>query len=246
VTWQVDPTSPTPVVAAFEFHKSHMPPVAEGTWADLSFITNSLDPAKHYYISVMPDSDYAMTGGQVKPGQAGLTLTVQPMPIPTAQISFFVFEDNNPIDNSPSLPQERGLANFKITLEEPAGKYGANGGQVFYDAFGNFIGTTYVQNPDGSYQLDPDGNPIVAQIGDGYAYTNADGYALIKNLYPAKYGTYIEPPAGETWYKTTTIEGTRVIDAWVKANNPSTLTEFGIATTHVFQDLCSPLQMPHP
>ena len=98
-TWQVDPSAPNPVQQGIEFHKSYMPVVAEGTSANLNFLRNRLDPAKHYFISILPDSGYAMSGGQVKPGQSSLTVTVQPLPTPTAQISFFVFEDNNPIDN---------------------------------------------------------------------------------------------------------------------------------------------------
>jgi len=43
-----------------------------------------------------------------------------------------------------------------------------------------------------------------------------------------------DPPAGQGWLQTTTIEGTKGIDAWVKANEPSLLVEFGVPTTHVF------------
>lgn len=231
-TFHVDPAAANPVTQAIEFHKSYMPVAAEGTSADLTPLAN-LDPTKHYYISILPNGGYTLGGGPVKPGQTALEVMVHPntspSAIPTAQLSVFVFLDNNPINNNPELPAEQGLAGFKIILEEPAGRYGASGGQVLYDAFGNPLGTTY--NPDGS----------VLALGNGSIVTDADGYAIIKNLPPAKYGVIIFPPEGSgTWYKTTTIEGTQVIDAWVGAGGPSTLVEFGIPTTHIFAGYVQP------
>ncbi len=58
--------------------------------------------------------------------------------------------------------------------------------------------------------------------------------ALIKNLYPAKYTILVDPPEGSDWHQTSTIEGTRGIDAWVKNNEPSFFQEFGPPGHHVF------------
>jgi len=48
--------------------------------------------------------------------------------------------------------------------------------------FGNPLGTTYKKNPDGSYQLDANGNPIVEMMGTGVIKTDANGVAYIKNI----------------------------------------------------------------
>ena len=65
---------------------------------------------------------------------------------------------------------------------------------------------------------------------------------LIKNLFPGKYGVITTPPLGspDSWSQTSTIEGTKVIDAWVKANEPAFFTEFGPAGWHVFVGFVSP------
>jgi hypothetical protein len=70
--------------------------------------------------------------------------------------------------------------------------------------------------------------------GDGTLKTGPDGTLLIKNLAPAKYTIQIVPPAGSNWHQTSTIEGTKGIDAWVKANEPSFFQEFGPPGHHVF------------
>lgn len=106
------------------------------------------------------------------------------------------------------------FSQFNIVVEEPAGKYGIPGGPLLQDAFGNPLGTTY--NPDGTVLL----------AGDGTLAPNPDGTLLIKNLAPGKYGIIVTPPAG--WTQTSTIEGSPVIDAWVKANEPPYFAEFGL------------------
>jgi FtsP/CotA-like multicopper oxidase with cupredoxin domain/uncharacterized protein (DUF2141 family) len=214
VTYQIAPGTPDPGQLTLEFHKSYMPVVAKGTSADLSPLVNA-DPARNYYVSVLPDNagtdaGYTISGAPVKAGQAAVSVTVNKLPLPTAQVTVFAFEDNFPINNSPNLPQERGLAGFKVILIDAGGRYGISGGQQMLDAFGNPVGTV------------------------GTATTDADGYATFKNLSPGKYAVEVIPPAGQGWLQTTTIEGTKGIDAWVKANEPPLLVEFGVPTTHVF------------
>ena len=71
--------------------------------------------------------------------------------------------------------------------------------------------------------------------------TCADGTALIGNLPPAKYGIIaVAPPGTATWTQTSTIEGSKVIDAWVEAGNPPFFSEFGVPAFHAFIGFVNP------
>jgi len=174
---------------ALSFHTSYMPVVAAGDSMDpaRSAADLVLDPAKRYYVSVLPRSGYQMGGAQIAAGQDAVTIVVNRDQVPTAQISVFVFEDNQPISGTPNLPQEQGLAGFSITLKEAGGTFGQSGGQVIKDAFNNPIGTTYQQNADGSFVYAADGTPAVQTLGNGFVKSGPDGTVLIKYLVPAKY-----------------------------------------------------------
>lgn len=203
---------------SLSFHTSYMPVVAKG---DEAIRTVTIDDAKRYFVSVLPKDGHAMAGMPVAPGQASVSVTVNQLPLPTAQISVFVFEDKKPINNQADLPEELGLANFQVQLFEAGGTYGASGGQVSQDAFGNPLGTTY----------DAAGNRLV--LGNNQLMTQAHGTKLIKNLAPGKYTIFVSPPVGGDWHQTSTIEGTKGIDAWVKPNEPSYFQEFGPPGHHV-------------
>lgn len=213
------------------FHTSYAPPLTKGHAPNSS--TAVLTSDRRYYVSVLPDSGYAIGGAQVAPGQTSVQIIVQPEPLPTAQIRVFVFNDNAPINNVPDMPEELGLAGFKITLEEAGGKYGASAGTASQDCFGNPLGTSY-----------PCGDSTCPQPPTGPIVTDADGYVTLKNLAPAKYGISVVPPTGGEcpagwsgsgeWQQTATIEGTHIIDAWVKANEPPFFVEFGPPGPHVF------------
>ncbi len=247
---------------ALDNHASHAPVVEQGTCTSspctIEFPDRAADPnvpasydkfkqhlegqpaKSRYFVSVLPTTpSYTMGGVQVAAGQTDpARIVLRPTPIPTAQISIFVHQDNFPLNAAPDLPQEVGLCNFKIYLEEPAGRYGANGGQVQFDAWGNSLGTTYQRDVNGSYILDGDGNPIVETLGTGLLFSGCGpddlGVVRIKNLPPAKYGVRAEAPQGSGWQQTHTIEGSPVIDAWVKADEPPFFTEFGPPGHHVF------------
>lgn len=230
-TTAIEPGVHTLDAPALKFHTSHSPVLQQGESAGTSATITGVDTDKRYFVSVLPFTGHSNAGAQVKfdaTASADMTLTVAPHSIPTAQISIFAFEDTNPINNAPDLPQEPGLAGFNVLLFDAAGQYGVAGGQVIQDAFGNPLGTTY--NPDGS----------VATLGDGVIQTGADGVVRIKNLAPGKYGVQLVPPAGQGWQQTHTIEGTKTIDAWVKANEPSYFTEFGPPGHHVFVGFIRP------
>ncbi len=240
---------------SFNFHKSHTPVARDANGVGLSGETSAdsitLDvPEGNYFVSVLPYGKFQLGGKPVTVTATGATaeVRVNPSPIPTAQISIQVFEDNSPINGAIDVG-ERGLNGsmvdgkfqpFHIILEDPAGQYGAGGGRVAYDAFGNPLGTEY--NADGSVASFPAGNQTNGTIINPGALPantvqlvpNDQGYLVIKNLPPGKYGVQVVPPAGAGWIQTSTIEGTKVVDAWVKANEPQNFVEFGPPGPHVF------------
>jgi hypothetical protein len=277
-TYPVNPSQPATTadeLLSLSFHKSYHPVGQAQNDArgmagnsDLSSVEIlNVNPGR-YYVSVLPYSGHSISGGSVTvlpnaddPNNRldDLIVTVQAHPIPTAQISIFLFQDNHPINGAPDLPEESNPApgepghvdwtRFTLFLEEPAGRYGQAGGQVIKDAFDNPLGTTYREDCDINGQIDTnvftnficyvDGAPITDQLGDGTLHPNADGLLMVKNLAPGKYGVIILPPGKQAseangWQQTSTIEGSKVIDAWVKANEPPAFVEFGPPGPHVF------------
>lgn len=250
---------------SFSFHASYMPVVAAGKMADAGGVATpqtgndcsdpasvacldpdrkymplpNLDPARRYYVSILPDDGYAMGGVAIPAGATTATVYVNKYPLPAAQLSIFVFNDNSPLNGAPDLPQEQGLAGFTILLTEAGGTYGASGGQVTQDAFGNPLGTTYKtvcgagETPTAGYCYSG-GKPVMLTRGSGIITSGADGVAVIRNLYPAKYTVQVIPPTGTDWHQTTTIEGTKGDDAWVRNGEPPFFQEFGPPGHHVF------------
>ena len=117
-----------------------------------------LDPAKHYYISVLPgdgatpfeggDSGHTMGGAPIAASAAGtfgpVRVFVEPTPLPTAKVSVFVFEDDSPLNGEVDVhggtdamgsAKEPGLGGFEITLFDDAGGTGDATGQMTYDMF---------------------------------------------------------------------------------------------------------------
>lgn len=227
---------------AFDFHASHAPVATAtndgrglkgettGSSVTVENVRGTGNDPRRYYLSVLPYEGYTMGGAQVLIDSIGaqsesVTVIVQPHAINTAQISVFVFEDNQPLNNAPDLPEEGGLGgpDWTVVLFEAGGLYGIAGGQVLQDAFGNPLGTTY--NP---------GDPNPVTMGDGILHPDTNGVVLIRNLVPAKYGIQVVPPPNAGWIQTSTIEGTKTIDAWVKSNEPSSFLEFGPPGHHAF------------
>jgi len=221
-----------------DFHRSYMPVVAKGHSGDP---LPDLDSTKHYFISILPDAapggelgfdSYSNGSAQLAPAQVNVDVRVNKQPIPTAQIRVLIFRDDNPVNNAPDQANpdavtgiydvEPGLAGFDIQLEDAGGRYGIAGQIIKSDVYGNPLGTTY--NADGT----------VAVLGNGVIRTDANGFAVIQNLYPGKYGILATPPANDpNWYQTTSIEGQKLQDAWVKANEPPYFAEFGPPGPHV-------------
>lgn len=129
------------------FHRSYMPVAAKGCvgFGDIigpNFTCNDVAPGEptptgykansHYYVSVLPRSGYSIGGASFTTDDSGnpgaVTVYVNAQPIPTAQITIFVFEDNFPINNAPDLPAEDPASNpagdmsgFQITVEDAGG-----------------------------------------------------------------------------------------------------------------------------
>jgi hypothetical protein len=247
-TYHINPAAPPPTDATLStgFHKSYMPVVAQGCVGAecnpenenvpvAAFDQVALDPLKHYYVSVLPNDagtgeGHSIGGAQILPGTASSTVQVivNNQPVPTAQISVFVFEDNFPTNGAPD-PSEPGLGGFQIILEDAGGRYGISGGTMSQDGFGNPLKNS----------LDCFG---VTPPPEGVILTCPDGTALIKNLPPGKYGVIAVAPAGGTdvWSQTSTIEGTKVQDTWVIAGEPPFLVEFGAPGYHAFIGFVNP------
>jgi hypothetical protein len=249
----VPPYGPSSTLA---IHKSHAAVVTSGSGATSGVAINV--PDARYFVTVMPDAGYALGGAanySIQPAVAGgpgavaynptVTVKVARHPLPTAQISIFAHVDHNPINNTwdqhdggvgADAILNGGLGGASVTISDNLGK-------VSVDVFGNPLGTRY--NADGT----------VAQIGTGVITTMTArdvndpvknpyglkiGEAIIKNLSPGKYGVTVVPPQFDdnsnpvSWIQTATIEGTKTIDAWVKANEPKIFIEgFGQGFNHV-------------
>ena len=248
-TYNIDPVAPLAPSATLStnFHKSYMPVVAQGSGAT-EFAQVALDPAKRYYVSVLPSDGavesgdgHTMGGAQIPAGTSGapITVIVNKQPIPTAQVSVLVFEDNNPTNGAPD-PTEPPLGGFQIVLEDAAGRYGQAGGTMSQDAFGaplrNWL-DCFAGAP-----APPMGVILTCPNTPANIASRVAGTALIKDLPPGKYGVIAVTPASQVgnWTQTSTIEGTKVIDAWVKAGEPPFFAEFGVASFHAFIGFVNP------
>jgi len=211
-----------------DIHNSHAPVVAKGSAVGSSGSVTVPDSTKPYFVSVLPDAGFSNGGTMVPAGASEVTVKVHQNPLPTAQVSIFIFKDHNPINNTPDAGEE-GIAGASILIFDL-------GGQMSQDACGNPLGTTYLASDCSS----------VDAMGTGVITTDADGQAFIKNLVPGKYGIRAVPPGNATdWTQTSTIEGTPGVDAWVKANEPPIFIEgFGTGFNHVFIGFVKPAELP--
>ncbi|MBI5632253.1 MAG: hypothetical protein HZA15_02095 [Nitrospirae bacterium] len=251
-TVQINPPS-----ATLAIHKSHAPVVISGASAGSSAMVD-VPNDKRYFITVLPDSGYALSGTSNSAIGAGgilvfkdpVTVRVNQHPLPTAQITIFAHVDQNPINNTwdqydgglsgeaiPNPPPlNGGLGKATVTISDAAG-------QVMFDIYGNPLGTMY----DASGNVSSMGTGVITTMTVNDVnnparnpYNLKVGEAIIKNIAPGKYGVLVVPPKFDdsgnpiTWIQTSTIEGTPVIDAWVKANEPRIFIEgFGQGFNHV-------------
>jgi hypothetical protein len=243
LTFRVVPDTVGPQTLSVSFHRSYMPVVASGE----TFGPNAtdpadvaLDPARRYFVSVVPQAGYANGGAPVGASLPAVVI-VDRLPLPIAQIAVLAFHDNRPINNAPDIAEE-GLGGFEVRVSDIAGH------QV-QDAFGNPIGSTY--RPCTGEEIEGGDCPLPGSMtldtaGNGTIKTGPDGKAFVKNVHPGKYAVQILPPAGSGWSQTSTIEGTKTVDAWVTSNEPGYFVEFGVPTPHVFIGFVHPVTDTRP
>src|SRR6185295_15097726 len=231
----------------------------------------ALDPTKRYYISVLPgdaandtevDSAHSMggasiTGAQVAAGPASTVhISVRALPLPPAQISVFVFQDDYPLNGESDTgggvdvlaPNEPGLGGFNIVLLDQTGQFGDPAGQLTYDEFGQPVSNALAGTIDPATHLNA--CPISKTSTDGTVgmivtcpkfEANLDGssttvlsplagHAVIANMYQGLYEVHTTPGAdriarGEEWVQTNTLDGTKDIEAFIKADEPSYFQE---------------------
>ena len=146
-----DPAHPELPSLGTNFHRSHMPVVAQGcAGAGCStppIAELALDPAKHYYVSVLPRSagsgvGFTNGGAAIPPAAVGpqppVSVYVHRQPLPPAQMSILVFEDSAPTNGAPD-GNEQGLGGFEIIVDDGGGRYGMNGGRMLVDKDGNLL-----------------------------------------------------------------------------------------------------------
>ena len=195
----VDPT------LALAFHRSHMKVVKVGSTTTGSVSWTPPSSTARYFVSVQPTNTsfndptptgYTMSGSPIRPGDIAVIVPVNKLPFRTSQVSVFIFEDST-INGAPDAPgaQELGLCGFEVRIFEAGGTYGASGGLMSTDTFGNPLGTEYALTAAGDPQYNPDGSLMVSKLGANQLWTDANGVLRIKNLSPAKYTIYaIAPP----------------------------------------------------
>jgi FtsP/CotA-like multicopper oxidase with cupredoxin domain len=255
-----------------------VPPKARTKPSDVA-----LDPTKYYYLSVLPadaaDADpevpksgHTMGGVALTPADLATTgpakppvvVTLPPSPLKPAQLSIFVFEDNNPTNGGVDAVEEgEGLGGFAVTIMDTAGHIGDVAGQMTYDV--NNMPLT-----NALFELDPVGCPRPARAPIGAAgvenrigviytcpeYDDANdprhltrltlaGHALVQNINPGRYDVMVAPGAdragkGETWLQVSTLEGTRANDAFAKSGEPGYFQEYGPPGFHAFVGFVNP------
>ncbi len=165
-------------------------------------------------------------------------------------------------------PNEAGLGGFQITLSDNAGGTGDSTGTPTYDMFNMPLSNSLAGT------LDPvtkeDACPIstqdtqalksgdTSQAGvagmiitcpkyesDGKTLSPLAGQAVVKNLYPGRYGVTANPgadriAAGEEWLQTNTLDGQKAHDSFMRIGEPGYFQEFGPAGYHVTIGFANP------
>jgi hypothetical protein len=180
---------------------------AEGDQSTLNTTTGLDLPPGRYMISVTADG-FKVDGTWFSIPTAGansmVTVQMQPYPLPLTTVRLKVWEDLN--TNGAYDEGEPPLVGWQGQLNEIMGL-------VFTDWFGNPICTTYQHDGSGMMVFDVDGKPVIDQPG-GKCLSDADGVITIPYLGPSRYAATVTPPAGETWYQTSTLEGGHDWDTW--------------------------------
>ena len=208
---------------------------------------------------------HEMGGVQIAPGQLAATINLQQIPLPTAKISVFVFQDDNPLNGENDAgggvdviaPNEPGLGGFEIKLFDQAGQLGDNTGQITYDEFNEPVSNSLAGYIDPRSGLDAcpitnRGDRLVGMIptcpkyeADGVTPSPLAGQVVIANLYPGLYEIQAYPAAdriarGEEWVQTNTLDGGKPHEAFIIPDEPGYFQEFGPGGFHVTYGFANP------
>jgi hypothetical protein len=165
-------------------------------------------------------------------------------------------------------PNEPGLGGFQVTIFDQAGQTGDATGQPTYDMFNQPLSNALAGTVDPVTGLDacPVSNVVTnnvltgdgsqkGQVGmivtcpkyesDGKTLSPMVGQALVKNLYPGRYGIAALPGAdrialGEEWVQTNTLDGQKQHDSFMRVGEPAYFQEFGPAGYHVSIGFANP------
>jgi hypothetical protein len=165
-------------------------------------------------------------------------------------------------------PNEPGLGGFQITLDDSAGGPGDPTGTPTYDMFNMPLSNALAGTIDPTTKLDA--CPVSTQItaasqggnstqngitgmivtcpkyeSDGKTLSPLAGQAIVKNLYPGRYGVVAMPGAdrigkGEEWVQTNTLDGQKAHDSFMRIGEPGYFQEFGPAGYHVTIGFANP------
>ncbi len=165
-------------------------------------------------------------------------------------------------------PNEPGLGGFQITLVDNAGGTGDMTGLPTYDMFNMPLSNALAGTIDPTTKLDAcpistqvtaasqggdsSQNGIVGMIitcpkyeSDGKTLSPLAGQAVVKNLWPGRYGVIANPSAdrigrGEEWVQTNTLDGQKAHDSFMRIGEPGYFQEFGPAGYHVTIGFANP------
>ena len=208
---------------------------------------------------------HEMGGVQLPPGATAASVNLQPIPLPTAKISVFVFQDDNPLNGENDAgggvdvlaPNEAGLSGFEIKLFDQAGQLGDNTGQITNDEFNHPESNSLAGYIDPVSGLDAcpitkRSDALVGMIptcpkyeSDGKTPSPLAGQVVVANLYPGLYEIQAYPDAnriarGEQWLQTNTLDGGKPHEAFIKPNEPGYFQEFGPGGYHVAIGFANP------
>ncbi|MDB6105261.1 MAG: hypothetical protein JWO52_5260, partial [Gammaproteobacteria bacterium] len=171
---------------------------------------------------------HMMGGAQISTDQVAggtsthISIPLQETPAPTAKVTAFVFEDDNPLNGENDAgggvdilaPNEPGLGGFEIKLFDQAGGLGDNTGQITYDMFNQPVSNALAGKIDAatgfdacpiSQKKDPTtglSDHLVGMIptcptleSDGSTLSPLAGQVVVENLYPGLYEIQAFPAA---------------------------------------------------
>jgi hypothetical protein len=149
-----------------------------------------LNPAKRYYLSVMPGdaingNGHSMGGAELvydtsASAWKSVNVIVEPEPLPTATVSAFVFEDDFPLNGEQDAgggvdvlaPNEPGLGGFQVYIYDNVGQFGDPVGQMTYDMFNMPLSNALAGTIDPATGLDA--CPVSANSRKGFDGTTND------------------------------------------------------------------------